>query len=226
MPLLNGIRACVFDAYGTLFDFASAAKSCPLVPEGKREALTELWREKQIQYTFLRTLGNAYADFWQVTGDALDYALDALGLAEAQRRDALMQLYLKLDAFPEVPAVLGRLKSAGLTTAILSNGSPVMLRAATEAAGIAGQLDHVLSVDAVDVFKTHPKTYQYALDQLGLRAQEICFISSNGWDAWGASAFGMKVVWCNRKSLPAERLPGRPDHIGKSLAELPELVGA
>src|ERR1700732_2668317 len=137
---LAGIKACVFDAYGTLFDYASAAAGCRDLLGGKAERLTLLWRDKQLQYTWLRAVQNRHADFWQVTGDALDYALEALDLADDPLRERLMNLYLTLAAFPEVPEVLRRLKTAGLATAILSNGSPAMLRAAVEGAGIDGVL--------------------------------------------------------------------------------------
>ena len=145
---LVGIRACLFDAYGTLFDFASAAKGCGDVLGDRIDKLTALWREKQLQYTWLRALQGRHADFWQVTGDALDFALETLGVEEPGLRDRLMRLYLTLDAFPEVPDVLARLKKAGLKTAILSNGSPAMLDAAVKAAGLDALLDAVLSVEA------------------------------------------------------------------------------
>jgi 2-haloacid dehalogenase len=161
-----------------------------------------------------------------VTGDALDYALETLEVADPALRARLMNLYLALDAFPDVPDTLRRLRAAGLRTAILSNGTPAMLRAAVDAAHIAALFDAILSVEAVGMFKTSPKVYQLALDRLGLVASEICFVSSNGWDAHGASAFGMRVVWCNRYSQREERLPGAPDRIITTLADLPVLVGA
>jgi 2-haloacid dehalogenase len=225
-PFSPGIKACVFDAYGTLFDFASAANRCPDVPSDKIGALTALWRDKQLQYTWLRTMQGLHADFWQVTGEALDFTLDTLQLSRPGLRDALMQLYLSLEAFPEVPSTLERLKRAGLRVAILSNGTPRMLDAIVKNAGIAELLDAVLSVEEVGVFKTHPKVYQLALDRLGVPANAISFQSSNGWDAYGASAFGMRVVWCNRYGQRPERLPGRPDAVITTLAELPELVVA
>jgi 2-haloacid dehalogenase len=221
---LTGIQACVFDAYGTLFDFASAARRCPDLPPEQIGPLTALWRDKQLQYTWLRTLQRRHADFWQVTGDALDFALETLGLAEPKRRDALMQLYLTLDAFPEVPDVLRRLRQAGLRTAILSNGSPMMLDAAVKHAGLADLLDAVLSVEEVGAFKTDTRVYQLAVDRLGIAAQAISFQSSNAWDAYAASAFGMRVVWCNRYGGRPERLPGQPDREVATLAELPGLV--
>jgi 2-haloacid dehalogenase len=224
-PLI-GIKACVFDAYGTAFDFASAAKGCRDVLGDGIDKLTALWREKQLQYTWLRALQGRHADFWQVTGDALDFALETLGVDQPGLRDRLMRLYLTLDAFPEVPDVLARLKKAGLKTAILSNGSPAMLDAAVKAAGLDALLDAVLSVEAVGVYKPHPKVYQLAVDRLGIPAAAIAFQSSNAWDAYAASAFGMQVVWCNRYGQRPERLPGVPDRVVSSLAELPALVGA
>jgi 2-haloacid dehalogenase len=221
---LTGIRACVFDAYGTLFDFASAAEQCPDVPVERRAALTVLWRDKQLQYTWLRTLQDRYVDFWQVTGEALDFALESLDMETSGLRGRLMELYLGLKPFPEVPAVLGALRAAGLRTAILSNGSPAMLDALVSRSGLASMFDAVLSVDAVRAFKTHPSVYQYALDALRLPAEAISFQSSNAWDAHAASDFGMRVVWCNRYGQRRERLPGAPDFEIRTLAELPALL--
>ena len=224
--LLSGIRACVFDAYGTLFDYASAAAGCRDMLGDRIGPLTTLWRDKQLQYTWLRGLQGRHADFWQVTCDALDFALETLGLDNPRLRARLMDLYRMLDVFPEVPAMLQRLKASGLKTAILSNGSPDMLDAAVSKAGIAGLLDGVLSVELVGVYKPLPKVDQLAVDSLAIPAAAISFQSSNAWDAYAASAFGMRVVWCNRYGQRPERLPGKPDHEIASLAELPALVGA
>jgi 2-haloacid dehalogenase len=218
---IEGVRACVFDAYGTLFDFGSAAARCHDELGANVAALTTLWRDKQLQYTWLRALQHRHADFWTVTGDALDYALETLGIGSPSLRDRLMNLYLNLDAFPEVPATLRSLKDQGLVTAILSNGTPKMLEAAVQAAGLAPMLDFVLSVEEVGVFKPDPRVYQLAVDRLGVPVSAISFQSSNAWDAYAASAFGMRVVWCNRYGQRAERLPGRPDAEVRSLAELP-----
>jgi 2-haloacid dehalogenase len=221
---LEGVHACVFDAYGTLFDFASAAARSADVPKERRAALTALWRDKQLQYAWLRTLENRYADFWKVTGEALDFALESLDLATPSLRERLMELYLGLEPFTEVPAVLATLREAGFRTAILSNGSPRMLEALVKRSRLEGMFDFVLSADAVGVFKTHPRVYQYALDSLGLPASAISFRSSNAWDAHGASDFGMRVVWCNRYGQRRERLPGSPDFEIRTLAELPALL--
>jgi 2-haloacid dehalogenase len=222
---LSGIRACVFDAYGTVFDFASAAQRCHDVLGERTAQLTALWRDKQLQYTWLRAVQDRHADFWQVTGDALDFALDTLGLADAALRARLMNLYLALDVFPEVPDVLRRLKAAGMRTAILSNGSPPMLDPLVKNAGLNDLFDAVLSVEEAGVYKPHRKVYQLAVDRLGVPASAIAFQSSNAWDAYGASAFGMKVVWCNRYGQRRERLPGAPDREVTTLADLPALVG-
>lgn len=224
-PRLEGIRACVFDAYGTLFDFNSAAARCRDELGEKANALSTLWRDKQIQYTWWRALTGHHLDFAQVTSQALDYALDTLGIAGNTIRGRLLDAYLTLDCFSEVPDMLRRLKAGGLTTAILSNGSPKMLAAAVENARLGGSLDALLSVEEVGIYKPHPKVYQLAVDRLGVPARAISFQSSNAWDAHGAAAFGFRVVWCNRYGQRAERLPGRLDFEVRSLAELPALLG-
>jgi 2-haloacid dehalogenase len=193
--------------------------------KGDRQADRALWRDKQLQYTWLRALQGRHVGFWQVTGDALDFALETLAIEKPGLRDRLMNLYLTLDAFPEVHDVLRRLKTAGLHTAILSNGSPTMLDAAVNVAGLGSLLNAVLSVEEVGVYKPHPKVYQSAVDRLGVPAGAVAYESSNAWDAYAASAFGMQVVWCNRYGQRPERLPGNPDRMVTSLAEQPSLVG-
>ena len=222
--MLDGIRACVFDAYGTLFDFGSAAARSGLLLQGRGDALTRLWRDKQLQYTWLRSLQGLHADFWQITGDALDYALEALGLEADGVRDRLMALYRTLDTFPEVTSVLTQLKARGFPIAILSNGSPDMLDAAIAHAGIGPLLDHVLSVEEVGIFKTAPQVYRLAVDRLDVPAGAIAFQSSNAWDVHAASSFGMRTVWCNRAGQCRERLPGAPDREIRSLTELLALI--
>jgi 2-haloacid dehalogenase len=222
--MTDNIRACVFDAYGTLFDLGSAVTRCRSALGEKADVLAVLWRDKQLQYTWLRSLQGRYVDFWQVTGDALDYALETLRLGDAVLRDELMELYKTLDPFPEVFAVLTRLKERGHKTAILSNGTTAMLAAAIDHASFGGLLDHVLSVDQIGIYKTAPQVYQLAVDRLGIPAREISFQSSNAWDVYAASAFGMRTVWCNRAGQCRERLPGAPDHEIRSLTELPALL--
>lgn len=225
MTALCEVRACVFDAYGTLFDFASAARGCRDEIGDDFDKLTALWRDKQLQYTWLRAVQNRHADFWQVTGDALDFAIETLGLQRANLRDRLMALYLALDAFPEVSDLLRRLKGADLRLAILSNGTPRMLDAVVSNATLDGLFDAVLSIEEVGIYKPDRKVYQLAVDRLGIPKENICFLSSNAWDAYAASAFGMQVVWCNRYGQRRERLPGSPNDEIKSLAELPALIG-
>lgn len=220
-----GVRACVFDAYGTLFDVSGAARQVEHMIGDKWERLAELWRAKQLQYTWLRSLMGRHADFWQVTGDALDFAMDSLDLRDTPLRDRLMELYLRLNAYPEVTEVLARFNARGIKCALLSNGSPMMLSEAGANAGVANFLDPVLSVEEVRVFKPHPSVYQLVLDRLCLKREEICFVSSNGWDAFAAKAFGFHVIWCNRLSQPSERIPEVPDCQIRSLMELPEILG-
>jgi 2-haloacid dehalogenase len=222
---LTGIAACVFDAYGTLFDVAAAARSCADVLGNDVTPVAVLWREKQLQYTWLRAAQGRHADFWQVTGDALDYTLETLRLARPGLRDRLMHLYLTLAPYPEAPPVLGSLRTAGMKVAILSNGTPAMLAAAVASAGLATMFDAVLSVEEVGAFKPDRRVYQLAVDRLGVPAEAIAFQSSNAWDAHAASAFGMRVVWCNRYGQRRERLPGAPDCEISDLSELPPLVG-
>jgi 2-haloacid dehalogenase len=218
------VEACVFDAYGTLFDFASAAAQCTQALGPKAPALTAMWRDKQLQYTWLRSLQGRHADFFEVTAAALDYTLEALGIAAPGLRERLLDLYRTLACFPEVPDVLRQLKAAGFRMAILSNGSPPMLDDVVRAAGLKDLFDHVLSVEEVGVFKPDPRVYRLAVERLGLPAGAISFQSSNAWDAFAASAFGMRVVWCNRYGQPRERLPGAPDREIATLAALPSLL--
>ena len=225
MKALDNIQACVFDAYGTLFDVNAAARDLQGELGPQWQALAALWRDKQLQYTWLRGLGGNYADFWQVTGDALDFALESLDVQDADLRERLMQLYLRLGHYTEVPETLRILRERGVKLAILSNGSPRMLEAAVANAGVTDLFDAVLSVDAVRVFKPHPSVYQLAVDSLGVDAERICFLSSNGWDAFSAKAFGFRVLWCNRFGQPPERLPATPDGEITNLDELPPLLG-
>jgi 2-haloacid dehalogenase len=223
---LDNIKACVFDAYGTLFDFNSAAERSRDVLGDKADELSAVWRTKQLQYTWLRGLMGKHAPFWQVTGEALDYALDTLEIDDPVLRQRLMDLYLRIEAFPEVVEVLKALKDGGMKTAILSNGSPDMLAAAVENTGTGPYLDAVLSVEDVGVFKPHFSVYQLACDRLGVAAGEISFQSSNSWDAVGAATFGMRVVWINRYGQRRERLTADPDIEVSSMADLPAIVGA
>jgi len=222
----DDIGACVFDAYGTLFDVDAAARHCRSELGDKWQPLAETWRLKQLQYTWLRSVMGRHVDFWRVTGDALDYAMNSLGLDDDALRDRLMDLYLALDAYPEAKGVLAQLKSAGMKTAILSNGTPDMLKAAVTSADLAGLLDAVLSVEEVGVFKPHPSVYRMGEDRLGLPAGRMSFQSSNAWDAAAASAFGYRAIWVNRFGQARERIPDPPHAEIETLEGLPGIVGA
>jgi 2-haloacid dehalogenase len=221
----EGIGACVFDAYGTLFDFNAAAARCRDALGDQTDPLSALWRTKQLQYTWLRSLMGRHVFFWQVTSDALDYAMATLGIEDAALRERLLDCYKTLDAYPEVEGMLEALRGAGMKTAILSNGSPEMLASAVASAGLSDLLDAVLSVEDVGIYKPHPSVYRMAVDRLGVEAARICFISSNAWDANGAAAFGFRVVWVNRFGHTAERLPGDPVAEIETLEGLPGLLG-
>ncbi len=217
--------ACVFDAYGTLLDVASAAAKCTDTLGDKAANLGQIWRTKQLEYSWLRSLMGEHADFWQLTGDALDFAMETIGVEDNALRQRLMDLYFTLDAFEEVPGVLKTLKDKGLKTAILSNGSPDMLNGAIGHAGIGHLLDAVYSVEDVGIFKPHPSVYQMAVDGLGLPPDRIRFLSSNAWDVAGASHFGFRVIWVNRYGQAPERLPGGPEHVISDLNGLAPLLG-
>ena len=224
-PPLQGARAAVFDAYGTLFDVASAAERAKGTLGERWKPLAELWRAKQLQYTWLRALMGRHADFWHVTGDALDFAMESLGIVDAELRGRLMGLYERLGAYPDARPALEALRAKGLKIAILSNGTPRMLAAAAEAAHLSPLLDAILSVEMVGIYKPSPSVYRLAVDRLHLWPGEIVFVSANGWDACAAKAFGLRVAWCNRSGQPPERIPERPDATIASLAELPALMG-
>jgi 2-haloacid dehalogenase len=219
------VKALVFDAYGTLFDVHSVIRLCDELWPGKGPALSQLWRTKQLEYTWQRSLMQRYEDFTHVTESALRYACRALGLTlDDAARNRLMQVYLRLETYPEVVETLRRL--AGKKLAILSNGSPAMLEPVVASAGLGKLLDAVISVDSLKLYKPDPRVYALAVDRLGVPTGAIGFVSSNCWDAIGAKAFGFRVYWCNRAGAPLDELGVQPDQELRSLAELPALVGA
>ena len=224
MTKFIGIKACVFDAYGTLFDVHSAVGKHRARLGDKADAVSGMWRTKQLEYTWQRTILDRYVDFWRITADGLDYALDAHGVDDAALRDDLLYAYLSLDCYPEVPGVLDTLGEAGVRTAILSNGSPMMLEAAVESAGLDGVLDAVISVDELGLYKPSAEVYQLAVDELGVGRGQVSFQSSNAWDAAAAATFGFRVAWCNRFGQARERLPDAPDAEIRTLDELPAIV--
>jgi 2-haloacid dehalogenase len=220
------VTACVFDAYGTLFDVDSVARTARHELGHRWLPLSHLWRSKQLQYTWLRSLSGHPANFWQVTGDALDHALAAVGITDTGLREELMTGYLGISAYPEVPAMLEELRSTGMRLAILSNGTPHMLSSALRHSATEGFFEAVLSAEEAGVFKPHPDVYRLAPRRLGVAAQTICFISSNGWDAWSGKAFGYQVLWCNRTQQAPEHLPTRPDGEISDLGSLPAWLAA
>jgi len=222
---IEGIRACVFDAYGTLFDVHAAAARCAEDLGDKADRLSTIWRMKQLEYTWLRSLMNDYKPFWEVTKDGLDFAMGAVGLASPELRERLLSLYWELDPYPEVPSVLATLRENSFKTAILSNGSPDMLSGAVESAGLGMLLDDVRSVADVGTFKPDAKVYQLSVDALEVEPSKICFVSANGWDAHGAAHFGFQAVWVNRFEQPDEFLSGQLKSEISTLDDLPRLLG-
>ena len=223
------ITTCIFDAYGTLFDVAAAARLAAAEPGREDLAaiwpkLAEDWRRKQLEYTWLRAVMDRHTDFWTVTQDGLDWALEAAALSDPELRERLLALYWELPAYPEVPAMLGALKTKGLATAILSNGSPDMLAGAVASAGIGDLLDDTLLVESVGVFKPDARVYRLVAARFGCTAEEVLFVSSNGWDAAAAAGFGFRTAWVNRAGQPMDRLPARPHHILPDLTPIPDIA--
>lgn len=222
---LENIEACVFDAYGTLFDVAASARRCSDEIGDNWLNFSALWRKKQLEYTWLRSLMGEFTDFWHVTGDALDFTMETFSMHNPALRSELMERYLALDSYPEVLSTLKKLKDEGIKCAILSNGSLPMLHAAVRRSGLNDYLDGIYSVDELKVFKVHPSVYQMAVDKLGIDKSKISFQSANSWDAAGATAFGLQVVWVNRFGQKSEKLGTEPICEIKKLERLPEILG-
>ncbi len=223
------ITTCIFDAYGTLFDVNAAARAVAAEPgqAGFADVWQEVaahWRAKQLQYTWIRALTGHHTDFWQITQDALDWALERTGQGDPDLRERLLGLYFTLEAYPEVPEMLAKLKAQGLNTAILSNGAPEMLKGAVDSADLAALLDDVLSVESVGIFKPDASVYKLVGERFGCRPGEVLFVSANGWDAASARAFGFRVLWVNRAGEPRDRLPDPPDRIADDLTPVPAIV--
>lgn len=225
------ITTAVFDAYGTLFDVSAAARA--LAAEPGQEALAAVWqslaadwRMKQLSYSWLRAVSGDYTSFWQVTQDALDWALEAHGLTDPALRERLLALYWELAAYPEVPEMLSDLRTAGIATAILSNGSKDMLNGAVQSSDLSDLLDAVLSVEDVGNFKPDRRVYDMVSARFGTAPDQVLFVSSNGWDAAAAAAYGFTVLWVNRAGEPEDRLPGRPHHRARDLSGLSDLLAA
>jgi 2-haloacid dehalogenase len=220
MPQLKDIKVCVFDAYGTLFDVHSAVGQHVQALGSQADSISMLWRQKQLEYTWLRSLMGRYVDFQQVTAQALSYALQAHSVADAPLEQRLLLAYNQLSSYPEVITTLKQLREAGIATAILSNGSPDMLHAAVAHAGLSDLIDQVISVDSLSIYKPDPRVYQLAVDGFGVTKKHILFHSSNAWDVAGAVNFGFHVAWINRFSQPPESLSKSPDLEVKDLAQV------
>jgi 2-haloacid dehalogenase len=226
------ITTCIFDAYGTLFDVAAAAREAAAEPG--REAFAQHWQKvandwrlKQLQYTWLRAVADAHTDFWEVTQNGLDWALEASGLqGDPELRERLLALYWEVSAYPEVPDMLAKLKAAGMNTAILSNGSPDMLTGAVDSAGVQEFLDDVLSVEDVQIFKPAAVVYDLVGQRFNCAKDEVLFVSSNGWDAGCATGYGFTTAWVNRAGEPVDRLPWTPHHILSDLTSIPDLTSS
>jgi len=223
--MVNGIEACVFDAYGTLFDVHSAVGQLRARVGPEHAALSAAWRTKQLEYTWLRSLMDAHTDFWQITSDALHHAMASCSIDDPGLHHDLLQAYLSLDAFPEVRGVLQVLRGAGLPCAILTNGSPTMIESAVQSANLGDLITHQLSVESVGVFKPDARVYQLAVDALGVKPSAVSFQSSNAWDAAGAAHFGFRVAWVNRYAQVPERLPGEPVAVLDDLEGLLGVLG-
>ncbi len=223
------ITTCIFDAYGTLFDVGAAARMAAEEPDhtvlkDTWQSIAQHWRLKQLQYTWLRAVADQHCDFWQVTQDGLDWALDTAGINAPETRERLLALYWELAAYPEVPDMLATLKQRGLQTGILSNGSPDMLQGAVESAGVRELLDVTLSVESVGVFKPHAKVYEMVENHFGCSREDVLFVSSNGWDAAGAAGYGFQTVWVNRAGEPQDRLYASPHQTLTDLTGIPDLI--
>jgi len=221
---MNKIKACIFDAYGTLFDVNAACRELSKEVGDNWEKLASLWRLRQVEYTWLRNSMDEYIDFWKITSDALDYAMETLGIENNELREELLNLYLKLEAYPEVNDLLKKLKQRGLKTGILSNGNMKMLNSAVNNANIREYLDEILSVEDCKIYKPSSKVYDLVKIKMQISKENVLFFSSNAWDMHAASNYGFKTIWVNRFNAKLERLPGKPIDIVNSLDKIDEIM--
>lgn len=221
---MKEIKACIFDAYGTLFDVNSACRELSKEVGHNWESLASLWRLRQVEYTWLRNSMNEYIDFWQITSDALDYAMETLDIENIKLKQDLLALYLKLEAYPEVKDLLKKLKQKGFKTGILSNGSMKMLNSAVDNANIRDLLDGILSVEECEIYKPSKKVYDLVEKNMKVKKENVMFFSSNAWDMHAASNYGFNTIWVNRFNAKLERLPGKPNNIVNSLEKIDEII--
>ena len=223
------INICIFDAYGTLFDVTSATRI--VANEEKYSSfpnhsvkVSNSWRIKQLEYSWLRNIMHEYIDFWQITKDALDFALEENQIKNEKLRQRLLDVYWNLSAYPEAHDVLTTLKANNIQTGILSNGSKQMLNSAVVSANLENYLDKIISIDGIEIYKPDPKVYQMVIDQFNCKIEEVLFISSNGWDIAGASKFGFTTLWVNRNLIPKDRLTFMPNKITNNLSTIPNIL--
>ena len=221
---MKEIKACIFDAYGTLFDVNSACRELSKEVGHNWESLASLWRLRQVEYTWLRNSMNEYIDFWQITSDALDYAMETLEIENIKLKQDLLALYLKLEAYPEVKDLLKKLKQKGFKTGILSNGSIKMLNSAVDNANIRDLLDEILSVEECEIYKPSKKVYDLVEKNMKVKKENVMFFSSNAWDMHAASNYGFNTIWVNRFNAKLERLPGKPNNIVNSLEKIDQII--
>jgi 2-haloacid dehalogenase len=218
-------KAVLLDAYGTLFDVYSVRQTAEALFPGQGEALSKMWRDKQVEYTRLRSMAGRYKTFWEITQDALTYCGAALGLPlSPDHVDLLMAQYRRLSAFPENLQALQRMRQAGYPLAIHSNGNPEMIASAVQSAGMSDLFEVVLSADQVRRYKIDPQVYQLAIDHFRQPAKDMLFVSSNGWDVGGATWFGFTTFWVNRAGLPVEALDVMPSFTGRNLTDVADAV--
>ena len=223
------VNICIFDAYGTLFDVTSATRIVANEEEyssfpNHSVKVSNSWRIKQLEYSWLRNIMHEYIDFWQITKDALDFALEENQIKNENLRQRLLDVYWNLSAYPEAQDVLTTLKANNIQTGILSNGSKQMLNSAVVSANLKNYLDKIISIDGIEIYKPDPKVYQMVLDQFNCKIEEVLFISSNGWDIAGASKFGFTTLWVNRNLIPKDRLTFMPNKITNNLSTIPNIL--
>lgn len=216
---MSAPRAVLFDAYGTLFDVHAAARRLADRLGPHADELSAHWRSRQLQYTWLRACMGTYAPFWQVTGEALAWAMEAVGIDDAALRDDLLDTYRQVEAYPDVVPALETLRERNISRGVFSNADPAMLQGAVEVAALGELLDATISVDEVGTFKPRPEVYAHAVSRMGATPATTGFVSANGWDAAGAAAAGLRAVWVNRGDLPVERLPAAPSAVVGTLGE-------
>ena len=223
------VNICIFDAYGTLFDVTSATRIVANEEEyssfpNHSVKVSNSWRIKQLEYSWLRNIMHEYIDFWQITKDALDFALEENQIKNEKLRQRLLDVYWNLSAYPEAHDVLTTLKANNIQTGILSNGSNQMLNSAVVSANLENYLDKIISIDGIEIYKPDPKVYQMVIDQFNCKIEEVLFISSNGWDIAGASKFGFTTLWVNRNLIPKDRLTFMPNKITNNLSIIPNIL--